>query len=110
MPRPPISCRELDLLVHEALHVHNEHARATADSVRRKLRARLLELEARFERTLAEEVPDEALRRAWRDHLHARGPAPSKPSAHTAVLGQPSRIRTPSPSERMPSNTNPPQN
>lgn len=79
MPRPPISCRELDMLVHEALHVHNEHARATADSVRRKLHARLLELEARFERTLAEEVPDEALRRAWRDHLHARGPAPSEP-------------------------------
>lgn len=80
MPSPPISCRELDLLVHEALHVHNEHARATADAVRRKLQARLLDLQARFDRTLVEEVPDEALRDAWRRHLHTRGPAPDQPS------------------------------
>jgi hypothetical protein len=79
MPSTPISCRELDLLVHEALHVHNEHARATADSVRRKLHARLLDLTARFERVLAEEIPDESLRAAWRRHLHNRGPAPDAP-------------------------------
>ncbi|WP_437284742.1 hypothetical protein [Sorangium sp. So ce406] len=79
MPSPPIGCRELDLLVHEALHVHNEHARATSESVRRKLHARLLELEERFERVLTESVSDEAVRRAWREHLHARGPAPAEP-------------------------------
>jgi hypothetical protein len=79
MPNPPISCREIELLVRETQHVHNQHARATADSVRRKQHARLLELETRFERTLKEEVPDEALRQAWRDHLHLRGPAPSEP-------------------------------
>jgi hypothetical protein len=86
MASPSISCRELDLLVREAAHVHNEHARATADSVRRKQGARLLELEARFERTLAEEVPDEELRRAWREYLHGRGPAPSEPRPIPMVL------------------------
>lgn len=79
MPSPPVGFRELDLLVHEALHVHNEHARATSESVRRKLHARLLELQERFERVLDESVPDEALRHAWREHLHARGPAPAEP-------------------------------
>ncbi len=86
LPNTCRSFRELDLLVHEAAHVHNEHKRATADSVRRKLGARLLELEARFERMLAEGVPDEALRHAWREHLHARGPAPSEPRPLPIVL------------------------
>ncbi len=86
MLSPPISCHDLDRLVHEALHVRNEHARATADSVRRKLQARLLDLESRFERMLAEEVPDAALRRAWTQHLHGRGPAPDAPSALPIVV------------------------
>lgn len=79
MPSPPIGCRELDMLVHEVLRVHNEHARATSESVRRKLHARLLDLEERFERALTESVPDEAVRRAWREHLRGHGPAPAEP-------------------------------
>jgi hypothetical protein len=86
MQSAPVSCRELDLIAHEALHVRNEHARATADTVRRKLHARLLDLEARFERTLAREIPDEALRTAWLRHLRARGGAPEEPSPLPIVI------------------------
>ncbi|MGK4007994.1 hypothetical protein WMF31_35585 [Sorangium sp. So ce1036] len=79
MIKPPLSRDDLLALVHEHNHVHNEHRRTTAESVRRKLDARVLEIEDRFERALAEAIPDEALRRAWRDHLHRRGPAPDEP-------------------------------
>lgn len=88
MPSLPFGCRELDLLVHEALHVHNEHARATAPSIRRKLHARLLDLEERFERTLAESVPDEELRRAWHEHLHCRRPVPTEPPPLPIIVFQ----------------------
>jgi hypothetical protein len=74
------------LLVHEILHVHNEHARASASAVRRKLEARLLELEERFERVLTESVPDEALRLLWHEHLHQRAPAPAEPPPVRMIL------------------------
>ncbi|WP_437577207.1 hypothetical protein [Sorangium sp. So ce887] len=79
MIKPPPSRDDLLAIVHEHNHVHNEHQRATAESIRRKLEARMLEIEGRFERELAEAIADEALRQAWRDHLHWRGPAPSEP-------------------------------
>jgi hypothetical protein len=74
------------LLVHEILHVHNEHARASATTIRRKLGARLLELEERFERVLTESVPDEALRHLWHEHLHQRAPAPAEPPGVRMIL------------------------
>lgn len=79
MPSPPAGYRELDLIIHEFLHVHNEHVRASAESVRRKLRARVLELRERFERELTASVQDESLREAWREHIHQRAPAPAEP-------------------------------
>jgi hypothetical protein len=79
MPNPPISCRELDLLSHEALHVQTALAGMTAESIRRHLSARLHELENRFERALVEQVPDEQIRRSWREHLQGKGPAPREP-------------------------------
>lgn len=78
-PAQPVTRDDLEAIVHECHHVHNENARASAESVRRKFSARLLELEQRFERALAEGVPDEGIRQAWRDYLHFRAPAPSQP-------------------------------
>lgn len=86
MTCPPLGYRELDLLVHEILHVHNEHARASATTIRRKLQARLLDLEARFDRTLRESVRDEDLRRSWHQHLHQRAPAPAEPPPVRMIL------------------------
>jgi hypothetical protein len=88
MLSPPIGCRELDLLVHEILHVRSEHAGATALGVRRRLQARLRDLEERFDRTLGEEVPDEAVRLAWREHLRGHGPAPVEPREVPMILFQ----------------------
>ena len=88
MLSPPIGCRELDLLVHEVLHVRNEHARTTAPGIRRRLEARLADLEQRFDRTLHAEVPDEAARMAWRAHLQGHAPAPAEPHEVPAVLFQ----------------------
>ncbi|WP_437876271.1 hypothetical protein [Sorangium sp. So ce513] len=79
MIKPPPSRDDLMALAHEHSHVSKDHERATAESVRRKLEARLREIEGRFERDLAEATTDEALRQAWRDHLHRRGPAPDEP-------------------------------
>lgn len=79
MIKPPPSRDDLLAIAKEHNHVHNEHQRATADSVRRKLGERMHEIEDRFERALAEAIHDEALRQAWRDYLHWRGPAPDEP-------------------------------
>jgi hypothetical protein len=86
MPSAPISCRELELLAHETLQVHNALAGMTADTMRRRLSARLLELEERFERALGEQVADEELRRSWREHLHGRAPAPREPGPLPMLL------------------------
>ena len=86
MRDPPVGCRELDLLVHEILHVRSEHARVTAPAVRRHMEARLRDLEDRFDRTLREQVPDEGVRLAWRAHLQGHRPAPTEPRAVPLLL------------------------
>jgi hypothetical protein len=88
MLSPPIGHRELDLLVGEIRHVQSEHARASSESVRRRLHARLLDLEERFERALKESVPDEDIRHAWRSHLQRGTPAPDKPLPVPMLLFQ----------------------
>lgn len=86
MIKPPPSRDDLMAIVHAHNHLHNEHQRATAESVRSKLEARMREIESRFERELAEATTDEALRQAWRDHLHWRGPAPSEPAPVSSLI------------------------
>ena len=62
-------------------HLQNEHKRAAPESgARRRIEERLLDVRARFDRLLDEWVPDDDLRRAWREHLHYRGPEPPGPS------------------------------
>ncbi|MCC6555006.1 MAG: hypothetical protein IT372_18720, partial [Polyangiaceae bacterium] len=82
----PVARADLEVIVRECHHVQNEHVRASAESVRRKLSARLLELEQHLERTLGEAVPDERTRQAWRDYLHLRAPAPSEPAPIEPVV------------------------
>lgn len=78
---PP--CREeLEALVRHYHHVESEHDRAHPQgTVRRHLELRLDHDRRRFEYLLAEYVPDESTRRAWRDFLHHRGGEPSGPPA-----------------------------
>lgn len=82
----PVTRVALEAIVHECQHLHNENARASAESVRRKFSARLLDLEQRFERALEEGVPDERIREAWREFLHLRAPAPSEPPPIAPLL------------------------
>jgi hypothetical protein len=76
-------------LVRHYHHLRNEHERARPGSaVRRRIESRLLDVRERFDRALAEWVPDDDLAQAWRDHLHHRagepnGPAPIKPLVFT---------------------------
>lgn len=86
MPTTTLSREDLWAITHEHNHVQQEHARATSDSVRRKLEARLRALEERFEHALEEAVPAEGVRRAWREHLHHRGPAPAEPRETSPLL------------------------
>jgi hypothetical protein len=73
---------ELEALVRYYRHLENEHKRAQPESgVRRRIEDRQLEARERFDRVIAEWVPDEDLRRAWRDYLHHRGPEPEGPDA-----------------------------
>jgi len=83
---PP--CREeLEALVRHYHHVESEHERAHLEgSVRRHLERRLDHDRRRFEHLLAEYVPDESTRRAWRDFLHHRDGEPSGPPALRPVL------------------------
>lgn len=62
-------------------HVEQEHQREPASraATRHRLGEQMREIEARFERALAAWVPDEGLRRSWRDFLHRRQPAPDAP-------------------------------
>jgi protein required for attachment to host cells len=79
--RDPVSL--LRRLGDEYRHVAQEHHRqpATRKATRRKLAARLRELEERFERVLATWVPaeDDALRTRWHEFLRGRAPAPDEP-------------------------------
>ena len=85
MTRP---CREeLEALVRHYHHVESEHERAHPQgSVRRHLELRLDHDRRRFEHLLAEYVPDESARGAWRDFLHHRGGEPPGPPAIRPVL------------------------
>jgi hypothetical protein len=73
---------ELEALVRYYHHLQNEHKRAPLESgMRRRIEERLLEVRQRFDRVLAEWVPEEDLRRAWWEHLHNRAPAPPGPAS-----------------------------
>ena len=74
----PYSDGELDLV----RHLQVEHQNASPESsVRRRLEDRLLETRERFDRALAEWVPDEELQRAWRDYAEHHAPEPAGPPA-----------------------------
>ena len=81
-------CREeLEALVRHYHHVESEHERAHPQgSIRRHLDLRLDHDRRRFEHLLAEYVPDERTREAWRDFLHHRGGEPSGPPAIRPVV------------------------
>jgi hypothetical protein len=81
-------CREqLEALVRHYHHVESEHERAHPQgSVRRHLELRLDHDRKRFDHLLAEYVPDEDTRGAWRDFLHHRGGEPSGPPAIRPVV------------------------
>lgn len=71
---------ELQALVRYYRHLQNEHQRAPLDSApRRRIEDKLLQVRKRFDRVLDEWVPDEELRRAWREYLHYRAPEPDGP-------------------------------
>jgi len=81
-------CREeLEALVRHYHHVESEHERAHPQgSVRRHLDLRSHRDRERLDHLLAEYIPEESLRRAWRDFLHHRGGEPSGPPAITPVV------------------------
>jgi hypothetical protein len=81
-------CREeLEALVRHYHHVESEHERAHPQgAVRRHLELRLDHDRRRFEHLLAEYVPDESTRGAWRDFLRHRGAEPSGPPAIRPVV------------------------
>lgn len=68
---------ELERVVREYRHVHEEHRRARRGGhTRRRLGARLEQLAVQFERLLAETALDEDARRRWRRHLRRGTPEP----------------------------------
>lgn len=76
-----VSREELEALVGEYRHLREEHRRAHPESrVRRRLQARLRELEAHFERLVHEWLPDERLRAEWRAHLFEDAAEPAEPA------------------------------
>ena len=80
MTRTGVSTGELEAIVERYHHLREEHRRAgPGGSVRRHLQRRLTGLEDEFERLLAEWVPGEIGREAWRLHLHHGAPAPAEP-------------------------------
>jgi hypothetical protein len=70
----------LEALVRHYHQLRNEHVRSSQESrLRRRLEDRLLDVQERFERALAEWVRDDALAAEWRSHLHNRRPEPDGP-------------------------------
>jgi len=65
----------------EYRHVEQEHHREPPyrSAIRHRLEGQMRDLEAHFDRLLAEWTTDEALRMKWREFLHARGPSPDEP-------------------------------
>jgi hypothetical protein len=93
---------ELDALVHYYYHLRNEHERSQPESsMRRRLEDELLEVRKRFERLLAEWVPEPDLQEAWREHIRNRGPVPAEPpvirplvfQGHSDVTGSTVEVR-----------------
>ena len=83
----PVTRDELERLVHEYRHVHDEHRRARRGSrVRRHLGSRLEELRLRFEHVLAATPVDDETRRRWRDHLRHRATEPEQPAGFAPLL------------------------
>jgi hypothetical protein len=77
----------LEALVRHYHHLQGEHTRAAPEGrVRRRVEDRMLEVQERFERELAEWVRDDDLVQRWRDHLHHRAPAPDGPPAIRPVV------------------------
>lgn len=78
---------ELEEIVEQYRHARSEHQRAGREGrVRRHLKARLDELEERFERLLALLPLDEQERAAWRARLHDGPPLPSPVPAEPTLL------------------------
>ncbi len=81
------SREELEAVVRHYHHLESEHERAHPEgSVRRHLGRQLREDRERFEHLLAEYVPDETARAAWRAFLHHRGGEPSGPPAIRPIV------------------------
>ncbi len=85
--RPLPTRDELEALVRHYHHLESEHKRASPESsTRRRLEERLLDVRERFDRVLEEWVPEDELRREWREHLHNRAPMPSGPPVIRPLL------------------------
>lgn len=84
----PVSEGELEHVVREYRHVHEDHRRAPHRSrARRHLEVRLQELRRRFEHLLAMAPMSEADRRRWRDELRtATAAPPSLPDARPLLF------------------------
>lgn len=77
----------LDALVRDYHRLQNDHKRAAPGSaVRRRIEERLLDARQRFDRVLAEWVPEPDLRTGWRQYLHYRAPPPPGPQAIRPVV------------------------
>jgi len=89
-PMPVLTrpCREeLEALVRHYHHLESEHERAHPEgSVRHHLGLLMDEDRDRFEHLLAEYVPEETVRVAWRGFLHHRGAEPAGPPAISVLV------------------------
>jgi len=78
---------ELEALARHYQHLQVEHQNASpGSSARRHLEDKLLRVREQFERVLAEWVPEEELREAWRAFLEHHGPLPDGPRAMEPVV------------------------
>jgi hypothetical protein len=79
----------LETLARHYHHLQNEHKRAAPEGgVRRRIGERLFQVRGRFERLLAEWVPEVGFQHAWRQHLHYRAPMPAGPPAIRPLVFQ----------------------
>jgi hypothetical protein len=73
---------ELESLGRHYMHLHNEHERAQAGSaIRRRLEHEVQQVRERFDRLLNEWIPEEELRKQWREWLHHHASEPDGPPA-----------------------------
>jgi hypothetical protein len=71
----------LEQLVRNYHHLQNEHKRAAPGSrPRRRIEDRMRDVRERFDRLLAEWVPEADVAEEWRAHLQYRAPEPSGPA------------------------------